>query len=105
MNFKSFLVMFNFLSIGFSKKFLVKTRQKLNNTDPALVIDEPQAHNDYMAELDIQSVDVGSPVELKCSSPKEFSRCLFSKDGNLLYTVKSKVSYHNDRLQCLCDVS
>ena len=67
------------------------------------VLDE--AHNDYMADIDIQSVDVGSPVELKCSSPKEFSRCIFTKDGNLLYTIKPKVSYQNDRLQCLCDVS
>ena len=92
MSVKSFLIMFNFVSIGFSKKFLVKTRQKLNNTDPELVIDEPQGHNDYMAELDIQSVDVGSPVELKCSSPKEFSRCFFSKDGKVWYTVEKKVS-------------
>ena len=81
---------------------MVKTGQKLNKTDPELVIDE--THNDYMADLDIQSVDVGSPVELKCSSPEEFSRCIFSKDGKLLYTVESKVSYQNDRLQCLCDV-
>ena len=103
MNFKSFSIMSNFLLICLARKLLVKTRQHLNKTEPKLVIDE--AHNDYMAELDIQSVDVGSPVELKCSSPKEFSRCLFSKDGNLLYTVKPKVSYQNDRLQCLCDVS
>ena len=103
MNFKSFLIMFHFLSSGFSNKFLVKTRQKLNKTDPEIVIEE--THNDYMAELDIQSVDVGSPVELKCSSPKEFSRCFFSKDGKVWYTVEPKVSHQNDRLQCLCDVS
>jgi len=97
------LILFHFLFIGLAKKFLIKTKQHMNKTEPQLVGDE--AHNDYMADIHIQSVDVGKPVTLKCNSPKEFSRCFFAKNGQLFYKIEPKVSYQNDRLQCLCDVS
>merc|ERR1711915_734721 len=61
-------------------------------------------HNDYMADIDIQSVDVGKPVELKCVSPKDFSACFFSKtDGNLYYRIRPNASFEENRIQCLCD--
>ena len=97
------LILSQFLFIGLAKKFLIKTREHMNKTEPQLVDDE--AHNDYMADINVQSVDVGKPVTLRCNSPKEFSRCFFAKGGKLFYKIEPKVSHQNDRLQCLCDVS
>ena len=84
-----------------AKKYLIKARQN----PPSKKIGDDK-HNDYMANVQIKSVDVGNPVELKCVSPKEFSRCLFSKTGeDLLYRIKPNSTIDDSRLRCLCDVS
>ena len=87
-----------------SKKFLMTTKEKSLNATKKKSMDESQ--NDYMADIQIQSVDVGTPVDLKCVSPKEFSACFYSKTGdNNYYKIEPKASFQNKRLQCLCDVS
>ena len=84
-----------------SKKFLLETKQKFENKKIAM-----NSQNDYMADVEIQSVDAGEPVELKCVSPTEFSGCFFSKtDEKLIYRIESNSSFKNGRLTCLCDVS
>ena len=84
-----------------SKKFLLETKQKLENKNIA-----GDSQNDYMADVDIQSVDAGEPVELKCVSPTEFSGCFFSKtDEKLIYRIEPNSSFKDARLTCLCDVS
>ena len=87
-----------------SKKFLLTSKEKSLNATKKKSMDESQ--NDYMADIQIQSVDVGTPVDLKCVSPKEFSACFYSKTGdNIYYKIEPKASFQNKRLQCLCDVS
>ena len=87
-----------------SKKFLLTSKEKSLNATKKKSMDESQ--NDYMADIQIQSVDVGTPVDLKCVSPKEFSACFYSKTGdNNYYKIEPKASFQNKRLQCLCDVS
>ena len=87
--------------VRLAKRYLIKARQN----QPSKKIDDDK-HNDYMADVQIKSVDVGNPVELKCVSPKEFSTCLFSKTGeDLLYRIKPNSTFDDSRLQCLCDVS
>ena len=87
-----------------SKKFLLTSKEKSLNATQKKSMDESQ--NDYMADIQIQSVDVGTPVDLKCVSPKEFSACFYSKTGdNNYYKIEPKASFQNKRLQCLCDVS
>ena len=96
-----------------SKKYLLKTDQQLVNRTLEKKddnnYDDPMSeanHNDYMVDIEIQSVDVGQPVELKCTSPKEFSACFFSKPGgNIFYKIQPNVKFEKDRLHCLCDVS
>jgi len=91
-----------------SKKFLIKTKEKsLNATKKKSInLSYDDSQNDYMADIQIQSVDAGTPVDFKCVSPKEFSACFFSKTGdNNYYKVEPKASFQNKRLQCLCDVS
>ena len=98
------LIVTNLIFLCEMKMFLAQIdHYSNNNTNRKNTNDH---HNDYMADLEIQSVDVGKPVELKCVSPKDFSRCLFSKtDGNLYYRIRPKASFEENRLQCLCDVS
>ena len=87
-----------------SKKFLMTTKEKSLNATKKKSMDESQ--KDYMADIQIQSVDVGTPVDFKCVSPKEFSACFYSKTGdNNYYKIEPKASFQNKRLQCLCDVS
>lgn len=82
-----------------SKKFLLETKQKFEDKKIAM-----NSQNDYMADVEIQSVDAGEPVELKCVSPTEFSGCFFSKtDEKLIYRIESNSSFKNGRLTCLCD--
>ena len=94
----------NLLFFSETKTLLIKTKEKtlsspkLENTD--------DNHNDYMADIQIHSVDVGNPVELKCVSPKKFSACFFSKIGeHNYYRFEPKASFHDKRFGCPCDVS
>merc|ERR1719369_2776334 len=55
-------------------------------------------------EVDVQTVNVGNPVELKCNSPTKFSACYFSKTGeSTIYKMHPKATFLDKRLQCLCD--
>ena len=90
---------------------MLETRQKSgeikqHTKDNGYMTDDITTHFDYMADVKIQSIDIGKPVQLKCDSPKEFSRCFFSKiDGNTFYRMQPKATFHDERLKCLCDVS
>ena len=85
------------------KNFLIETKDEFRNHTNLSYDDKDR---DYMAELDIKSVDEGHPVELKCVSPREFSACHFSKTNeNIIYRIQPKVAFQNERLLCLCDVS
>ena len=96
------LVEIHFLDSG--KKFLIKTGHK-SNKDRRDKLPE-DLHKDYMADIEIKTVNAGDPVELKCVSPRKISACFFSKtDENLYYKIQPKSRFQNNRLQCLCDVS
>ena len=87
-----------------SKRYLLKTGSNSKEIYDEIAIKD--SHNDYMADVKIQSVDVGKSVELKCVSPKEFSGCYFSKtDEKLIYRIEPTSSFQNNRISCLCDVS
>ena len=65
-----------------------------------------KSYDDYMADIEIQSVNAGNPVELKCTSPKDISACFFSKTNEFIYyKIQPKSTFPDKRLQCLCDVS
>ena len=90
----------NLLFLSETKLSLIESKEKTFSKP------ENNSYNDYMADIQIQSVDVGNPVELKCVSPKTFSSCFFSKTGeNVYYKIEPKVSFQNQRFGCLCDVS
>ena len=87
-----------------TKKLLIETKPTFD--DRTIVKSDERLNGDYMMDVDVQTVNVGNPVELKCNSPTKFSACYFSKTGeNTLYRMQSKATFLDKRLQCLCDVS
>ena len=107
----------NLLFPCISKTLLIETKQLSVKNDSERITGDTiyddidknildNTANDYMADVEIKSAQIGESVELKCVSPKEFSRCFFSKvDEHLFYEIRPKVDFQNQRLQCLCDVS
>ena len=115
---KNFIFVINFSFLCLAKKLLIETRQisgekqskRISNASHYDDMDEENyvddTSNDYMFDVEIKSVDAGNPVQLKCESPTEFSKCSFTKVDELIsYEIRPKVSFQNQRLQCLCDVS
>ena len=103
---KSLLLVMNLVSWCVSKKYILKTKPKPGNETYIEMLPNDRQYDDYMANVAIQNVDVGSQVTLRCNSPKNMSACFFSKkDSNLYYKIKPKASFQKKRLQCLCDVS
>ena len=106
------MIMLNLPFLSTAKKFLIETRQKYSKRP------HDDTHYDYMEDpisqniankmaiVKIRNVDVGNSVDLKCTSPKEFSTCFFSKkDGDNYYRVRPGAKFLDNRLHCLCDVS
>merc|ERR1719309_1700408 len=85
-----------------TKKLLVTTGKH-----PSISADErigDESYDDYMADAQIQTVNVGDPVDLKCNSPKEFAACFFSKTDEFInYRIQPNSTFPDKRLQCLCD--
>ena len=105
MNLSVTVLVVNFILFCESKKYLLKTEKLSGNQNLNTTIRDEEfdvKHDDYMVDIDIQSVDVGQPVELKCASPKEFSACFFSKpEGHILYKIRPNFRFEGNRLQCL----
>ena len=108
---KCSIIVLNFSYLYIARKLLLETRQKSgeikqHTKDDVYTTEDITTHFDYMADVKIKSVDAGKPVQLKCNSPKGFSRCFFSKiDENTFYRMQPKATFHDKRLKCLCDVS
>ena len=103
MIFKSIVIILHSYLI-ITKKLLVRTVKHPPTSADERIGDE--SYDDYMADAQIQTVNVGDPVDLKCNSPKEFAACFFSKTDEFInYRILPNATFPDKRLQCLCDVS
>ena len=103
---KTLILVINLATWCVSKKYLLKTKPKPGNRTYIEMVPNDRQYDDYMANVRIQNVDAGTPVEVRCDSPKKISACFFSKkDSNLYYKIQPKTTFQKKRLQCLCDVS
>merc|ERR1712215_651812 len=92
---RTILVLLTLVTFCFSKKFLLETELNptWNKTYNEQIPNDRQ-YDDYMADVSIRNVDVGTPVELRCNSPKRFSACFFSKKGsNVYYKIQPKFQF------------